>query len=94
MDHVADYKPPKDNNKYDDETKRLHAEGCAPVSQIPVQNIKRETASQSHSRFNKDVKHELPPPPSNSQFPTSSMSSFQREFKDEPTDKEVKVINC
>ena len=99
VDHVADYKPPKDNDKYDDETKRLHTEGCAPVSQIPVQFIKRET-STSHSRFNKDIKQDLPPPPSNSQFPTTSMSSFRplestlkREFKDEPSDKEAKVID-
>jgi RNA-binding motif X-linked protein 2 len=27
---VADYKPPKDSDKLDEETRTLHAEGCAP----------------------------------------------------------------
>lgn len=43
MDHVDNYKAPKDNDKYDDETKRLHSEGCAPQLQIPPEQIKRET---------------------------------------------------
>ncbi|XP_030377112.1 RNA-binding motif protein, X-linked 2 [Scaptodrosophila lebanonensis] len=30
VDHVADYKPPKDNAKLDEETLRLYMEGCAP----------------------------------------------------------------
>jgi hypothetical protein len=30
VDHVADYKPPKDSDKLDEETRKLHAEGCAP----------------------------------------------------------------
>lgn len=30
VDHVADYKPPKDNEKLDEETLRLYMEGCAP----------------------------------------------------------------
>ncbi len=42
VDHVNDYKPPKDNDKIDPETKRLHLEGCAPKIQIPVENIKKE----------------------------------------------------
>lgn len=42
MDHVNDYKPPKDNDKIDPETKRLHLEGCAPKVQIPVEHIKKE----------------------------------------------------
>lgn len=29
VDHVADYKPPKDSDKLDEETRKLHAEGCA-----------------------------------------------------------------
>lgn len=39
---MQDYKPPKDNDKYDEETRRLHSEGCAPARQIPPENIKRE----------------------------------------------------
>lgn len=42
VDHVNDYKPPKDNDKLDPETKRLHLEGCAPKTQIPVERIKKE----------------------------------------------------
>jgi hypothetical protein len=30
VDHVADYKPPKDSDKLDEETRKLHVEGCAP----------------------------------------------------------------
>lgn len=42
MDHVNNYKPPKENDKLDEETKLLHREGCAPRIQIPVEHIKRE----------------------------------------------------
>lgn len=42
VDHVSDYKPPKDNDKYDDETRLLHTEGCAPKEQLPPSQIKRE----------------------------------------------------
>lgn len=47
VDHVSDYKPPKDNDKYDDETRLLHSEGCAPREQLPPSQIKRE-ASEGH----------------------------------------------
>lgn len=30
MDHVLNYRPPKDNEDMDDITKRLREEGCAP----------------------------------------------------------------
>lgn len=43
VDHVNDYKPPKDNDKYDDETRQLHEEGCAPKVQLPPEQIKRES---------------------------------------------------
>lgn len=42
VDHVNDYKPPKDSDKIDDETRRLYVEGCAPKPQIPAELIKRE----------------------------------------------------
>lgn len=44
MDHVNDYKPPKDSDKIDDETRQLYMEGCAPKPQIPPELIKREAA--------------------------------------------------
>lgn len=46
MDHVNNYKPPKENEKLDDETKLLHKEGCAPKLQIPIEQIKREPAPE------------------------------------------------
>lgn len=37
VDHVADYKPPKDSDKLDEETRKLHAEGCAPLqAAVPI----------------------------------------------------------
>lgn len=42
MDHVSNYKPPKDDDKLDEETKRLQTEGCAPKLQIAAEQIKKE----------------------------------------------------
>lgn len=42
VDHVSDYKPPKDSDKFDDETRILHTEGCAPKLQLTPSQIKRE----------------------------------------------------
>lgn len=42
VDHCGDYKPPKDNDKMDDETRLLHTEGCAPKPQLSADQIKRE----------------------------------------------------
>lgn len=33
MDHVADYKVPKDHKNTDEQTKKVHDEGCAPSVQ-------------------------------------------------------------
>ena len=43
VDHVNDYKAPKDSDKIDEETRKLYVEGCAPKPQIPPELIKRET---------------------------------------------------
>lgn len=41
VDHVSNYKVPKDGKKTDPETKRLHEEGCAPKLQpIPRQEVR------------------------------------------------------
>lgn len=42
VDHVSNYKVPKDHEDYDDVTRRLHDEGCAPILQLPTAAIKRE----------------------------------------------------
>ncbi|XP_072391517.1 RNA-binding motif protein, X-linked 2 [Diabrotica undecimpunctata] len=38
VDHVSDYKAPKDGKKTDEETKQLYQEGCAPKSVVPTIN--------------------------------------------------------
>lgn len=48
VDHVNDYKPPKDDDKLDEETKRLQTEGCAPKPQLPPEAIKREPAADNN----------------------------------------------
>ncbi|XP_017858346.1 PREDICTED: RNA-binding motif protein, X-linked 2 [Drosophila arizonae] len=45
VDHVADYKPPKDNEKLDEETLRLYMEGCAPKPVIKPNPAAREPQS-------------------------------------------------
>lgn len=53
VDHVQDYKVPKEGKKTDEETKKLYAEGCAPkplqiVPKIeqPIQDIRETLADQ------------------------------------------------
>lgn len=41
---MKDYKPPKDDDRYDDITRKLKEEGCGPKLQIPETHIKREDA--------------------------------------------------
>ena len=44
VDHVADYKPPKDSDKLDEETRKLHAEGCAPLqAALPIKHEEGES---------------------------------------------------
>lgn len=47
VDHVSNYKVPKESKKTDDETKKLHQEGCAPkpmeVKPIVIYDDVRET---------------------------------------------------
>lgn len=40
MDHVKDYRPPKDSEDIDDITKLLREEGCAP--KVPVASSSEE----------------------------------------------------
>lgn len=47
IDHVNDYKPPKNDERYDDITKKLHTEGSAPKEQMPESHIKRELEEKS-----------------------------------------------
>lgn len=42
VDHVSDYKPPKSNDKTDEDTLRLQLEGCAPKPQMNPAQIKKE----------------------------------------------------
>lgn len=36
VDHVAEYKVPKEGKKTDEKTKQLYAEGCAPVAATTI----------------------------------------------------------
>lgn len=40
MDHVKDYRPPKDLDDIDDVTKHLREEGCAPKAPVPSSSSK------------------------------------------------------
>lgn len=42
VDHVAEYKVPKEGKKTDDKTKQLYAEGCAPTP-TPVPVLREKT---------------------------------------------------
>lgn len=42
MDHVLNYRPPKDNEDMDDITKRLREEGCAPKLPDPSSSESEE----------------------------------------------------
>lgn len=56
VDHVADYKPPKDSDKLDEETRKLHAEGCAPLqAALPIKH-EEEKKSKSKSKAKKEKK--------------------------------------
>lgn len=64
VDHVSNYKPPKDNEDYDEITRKLHSEGCAPVAQIAERNIKKEDSrktikSEPQASPSDDRKHQI-----------------------------------
>lgn len=42
MDHVKDYRPPKDSEDIDDVTKILREEGCAPSAPAPSSSSSEE----------------------------------------------------
>uniref|UniRef100_A0A182PPW5 RRM domain-containing protein n=1 Tax=Anopheles epiroticus TaxID=199890 RepID=A0A182PPW5_9DIPT len=52
VDHVQDYRPPKETDKTDDETRQLYMEGCAPKMQIRPEKPKDAPAKRSK---NEDV---------------------------------------
>lgn len=54
VDHVENYKLPKEHEDMDDVTKRLQEEGCAPKP-IPLNIVKKEVKHEKHER---DRKHE------------------------------------
>lgn len=69
VDHVQDYKPPKDPKKADDELIKLQNEGCAPVpvatdikkevKQEPVQSIDRKRKKREKKEKRKKKKKKL-----------------------------------
>ncbi|XP_026468227.1 RNA-binding motif protein, X-linked 2 [Ctenocephalides felis] len=53
VDHVSDYKPPKDSNKLEPETKLLYTEGCAPKTETIKVKPERDTEDglQNHVKY-------------------------------------------
>lgn len=56
VDHVADYKPPKDSDKMDAETRKLHAEGCAPSHGTLLIKREEEKKDKSKTKSKKEKK--------------------------------------
>uniref|UniRef100_T1GGZ9 RRM domain-containing protein n=1 Tax=Megaselia scalaris TaxID=36166 RepID=T1GGZ9_MEGSC len=42
VDHVSEYKVPKDHEKLDDETRKIYFEGCAPVAQLSPEKSRKK----------------------------------------------------
>jgi RNA-binding motif protein, X-linked 2 len=64
VDHVQQYKVPKDSDKLDEVTRKLQQEGCAPIAQLPEEYIKKEKpasfqAASSTSSVASSVKPEV-----------------------------------
>uniref|UniRef100_A0A2L2YHD0 RNA-binding motif protein, X-linked 2 n=1 Tax=Parasteatoda tepidariorum TaxID=114398 RepID=A0A2L2YHD0_PARTP len=62
VDHVSNYKPPKDNEHDDELTKQLKSEGCAPklikheTSPVPVASSKKKKSKKEKKKHKKDKK--------------------------------------
>ncbi|XP_026051457.1 RNA-binding motif protein, X-linked 2 [Carassius auratus] len=70
VDHVANYRPPKDNEDIDDVTKRLREEGCAPKvpsfepgseeeDAVPVKKPKKDKKEKKKKKEKKEKKKAL-----------------------------------
>lgn len=77
VDHVQDYKAPKDDDRYDDITRRLHQEGCAPKIDAPV---KHEEPRRSSTNRNKSPRNR------------SRSRSYDKRKKEESKDRDDKVL--
>ncbi|KDR24402.1 RNA-binding motif protein, X-linked 2-like [Zootermopsis nevadensis] len=56
VDHVADYKPPKDSDKLDEETRKLYSEGCAPSRSILPVMREEENKGKPKTKSKKEKK--------------------------------------
>lgn len=56
VDHVANYRPPKDNEDIDDITKHLREEGCAPKVPLPSSSESEEEYAVPVKKPKKDKK--------------------------------------
>ncbi|ETN65155.1 hypothetical protein AND_003092 [Anopheles darlingi] len=56
VDHVQDYRPPKENENTDAETKQLYMEGCAPEVQSQS-STKSKTSSKTESDTKRSHSH-------------------------------------
>lgn len=86
VDHVQEYKVPKEHEKQDEETKRLQDEGCAPKPQIPVEHIKREVREGTAFDGTFDDGFRLPP-----RLPIGNVKKEEK-VDDEEIVKKVKKV--
>lgn len=61
MDHVKDYRPPKDSEDIDDVTKILREEGCAPRAAAPPPSSSSDENEQNAIPAKKLKKGEVAP---------------------------------
>ncbi|XP_022921320.1 RNA-binding motif protein, X-linked 2-like [Onthophagus taurus] len=85
VDHVTDYKMPKDSKKIDNETRKLHEEGCAPrvVDVKPVIKREDEFRETLADQIVNDIK--LPP-----RLPIYVTEIKQEKVDEEKTEREEK----
>lgn len=61
VDHVKDYRPPKDSEDIDDVTKMLREEGCAPSAPASSSSEEEEDGEQNAVPAKKVKKGEVTP---------------------------------
>ncbi|KAM4546127.1 RNA-binding motif protein, X-linked 2 [Odontesthes bonariensis] len=101
VDHVKDYRPPKDNEDMDDITKHLRQEGCAPRApetqssaaseedeySIPVKKAKKDKKEKKKKKKEKKEKKKRSRAPSSSPPPPPRPVIVKEEKEDAAYDK-------
>jgi len=95
VDHVKDYKPPKDNEKLDDLTRKIMSEGCAPGSSVlepEAKNSDEEDLQLLEYEYNKPKSPEPETTKSHKEHKKKSSSSkkSKKKSKKSKSDKKSK----